>query len=416
MTIRKFIIQGSFILMLLAALFIRALLPEDRAVEAATTPPPDAPPYAVLGPHAAGTRALALGGERPLPLTVWYPALADGRDLTGISYPLEIKIPGPFSPIAIASSAGQAQPEASYDLGGGPYPLIILSPGFALGGNSYAWLAEHLATYGFVVIVPEHQETLNPDMMWQAAIERPLDIQALLAVVDEQVHENGAFAGLIDPQHTAVIGHSLGGYTALAAAGARIDIRGFEALCAGARQAGDPSVWLCDMLLPHMAEMAELAGLHPAPEGLWPSWGAAGVDAIVPLAGDAFFFDQAGLSEITVPVLAMGGTNDSDSPYHWGTLPTYEFASSARKVQIALHDAEHMIFASPCESMPWYARIAVDEFCLDSVWNRYQAHDLIKHFTTAFLLTELKQNGEATAVLTPDAVDFPGITYEAQGY
>ena len=416
MDYRKLIIRSSFILMLLAALFIRVLLPQDSAEGATPTPPPAGLPYAARGPHMVGTRALALGGERSLPVTIWYPTTENGRGAEDISYPYEIKIAAPLGSITIASFSGQAIPEASYDLTRGPYPLAILSPGFALGGRSYAWLGEHLATYGFVVIAPEHQETLNPGLMWQAAIERPLDIRALLAAVDEQTRAGGAFSGLIDPEHTAVIGHSLGGYTALAAAGARIDSRGFQALCAGARQAEDPNVWLCDMLLPHVIEMAELAGLSQVPAGLWPAWDDTDLDAVVPLAGDAFLFDQAGLAEITVPVLAMGGTSDSDSPYHWGTQPTYEFASSARKARVALQDAEHMIFTGPCETIPWYAKIAINEFCADAVWDRNQAHEMIKHFTTAFLLAELKQDGDATSALAPDAVNFPGISYEAEGY
>jgi hypothetical protein len=55
-------------------------------------------------------------------------------------------------------------------------------------------------------------------------------------------------------------------------------------------------------------------------------------------------------------------------------------------------------------------------FCSDSVWDMDRAHDLINHFTTAFLLATLKDDAEAAAALAPDAVSFPGITYEAQGF
>lgn len=55
-----------------------------------------------------------------------------------------------------------------------PYPLIVLSPGFAMGAEAYGWLAEHLASYGFVVTAPEHQEHMDPaDQLWQAAVARP---------------------------------------------------------------------------------------------------------------------------------------------------------------------------------------------------------------------------------------------------
>jgi predicted dienelactone hydrolase len=238
----------------------------------------------------------------------------------------------------------------------------------------------------------------------------------VLDYVDEQVASGGSLAGLIDNDLVAVIGHSYGGYTSLAAAGAQLDTPGFEAQCQAAYKTNAPIVWLCDQLLPHMADMAALAGLDAVPEGLWPAWTDPRVDAIVPLAGDAFFFGQAGLAQIRVPVMAIGGTLDSDSPFRWGTHPAYEYASSAKKVKIALNGAEHMIFTGPCEKGPWFLKFFLDEFCSDASWDRDYAHQLIRHFTTAFLLSELKQDTYAAAVLRPQAVEYPDMTYEAQGY
>ena len=100
----------------------------------------------------------------------------------------------------------------------------------------------------------------------------------------------------------------------------------------------------------------------------------------------------------------------------WGTYPAYEFASSPRKARIALDGAEHMIFTGPCEKIPWFLRFFSGEFCSDASWDRIYAHDLVRHFTTAFLLAELKSDGRAESALSPGAVEFQGISYEAQGY
>jgi predicted dienelactone hydrolase len=312
---------------------------------------------------------------------------------------------------------GHAAQDAAFDLVQGPYPLVILSPGFAIGATSYSWLAEHLASYGFVVMAPEHQEHLDPENeLWRAAITRPQDILAVFAYVDKQVSPGGTLGSLIDSDVVAVIGHSYGGYTALAAAGAQIDTGSFKTHCKDAALTDDPTVWLCDMLLPHLPEMAELAGLDAIPEGLWPDWSDPRVDAIVSMAGDAYFFGQVGLAGIDAPVLAIGGTLDSDTPFMWGPNPTYEYASSSRKGLVALNDAEHMIFTNTCESIWWYAKWVASEFCTDSDWDRHQAHDLINHLTAAFLLAELKQDKDASAALALDAVDFPSVSYEAEGY
>jgi hypothetical protein len=61
-------------------------------------------------------------------------------------------------------------------------------------------------------------------------------------------------------------------------------------------------------------------------------------------------------------------------------------------------------------------RFVSNEFCSDPGWDRNYAHNLVKHFVTAFLLAELKQDAGAAAMLAPDAVEFPDVTYEAQGY
>jgi hypothetical protein len=41
---------------------------------------------------------------------------------------------------------------------------------------------------------------------------------------------------------------------------------------------------------------------------------------------------------------------------------------------------------------------------------------LVKHFTTAFLLSEPKQDAAASDALAPEADDFHDVTYNAQGY
>ncbi len=323
----------------------------------------------------------------------------------------------PLGSVTLATFAGEALRDAPYDPWAAPYPLVILSPGFSIGSSAYAWLAEHLASYGFVVMAPEHQEHLDPENeLWQSAITRPQDILNVLAYADEHVESGGTLAGLLDKDHVAVIGHSYGGYTALAAAGARFDTESFTSHCERAQAANHPAAWLCDQLLPRMMEMASLAGLDSVPDDLWPAWADSRVDAIVPMAGDAFFFGEAGLAEITVPVMAIGGTLDTDSPHLWGTYPTYEYVSSPKKIRIALTDAEHMIFTGPCEKITWYLKFFSDEFCSDVDWDRYYAHALVKHFTTAFLQVELKQDMDAAAALAPDAVQFQDVTYDAQGY
>ncbi len=380
---------------------------------------PDAPPYALHGPYWVGTREFVIseGRENPLTVHAWYPALNPTGVAEEITYKAVLKDPTVADPNV--DMFGHALLEAAPDAAAAPYPLVVFSHGFGTSAYAYAHLTEHYASYGFVVLAPEHQEVFDfafTDFP-RSSIERPRDIKQVLDYAETLTAAGGTMERLIDMEHVAVAGHSYGGYTALASAGARYDLKPYNARCTAATPA--EYAWLCAPLVPYESEMAKLAGLDPMPEGLWPSFGDSRVDAIIPMAGDSYLFDQAGLAEITIPIMAMGGTLDTGTPYEWGAHPAYQYASSATKALVAFENAEHMIFGINIKDAPYllgpdWTDWAV--FYIDAVWDKDRVHDLIHHFSTAFLLATLKGDTEAAAALAPNAVSFPGITYEAQGF
>ncbi|MEJ2448171.1 MAG: hypothetical protein P8Y37_09580 [Anaerolineales bacterium] len=75
-----------------------------------------------------------------------------------------------------------------------------------------------------------------------------------------------------------------------------------------------------------------------------------------------------------------------------------------------------MIFTGPCESIRWYLRPLAGEFCSDPGWERSYAHQITRHFTTAFLLVELRDDQDAARCLSPEIVNFPQIEFNSQGY
>ncbi|MCA9904941.1 MAG: hypothetical protein KC547_13885, partial [Anaerolineae bacterium] len=93
-----------------------------------------------------------------------------------------------------------------------------------------------------------------------------------------------------------------------------------------------------------------------------------------------------------------------------------EYVSSADKILVAFEDADHMIFGAKCDELPLFAEIGFYALCSDPVWDMDRAHDLTNHFVTAFLLTELTDDAESATALAPDAVQFTGVTYDAQGF
>lgn len=75
-----------------------------------------------------------------------------------------------------------------------------------------------------------------------------------------------------------------------------------------------------------------------------------------------------------------------------------------------------MLFLYGCDDAPWYVDSGLFGFCSDPVWDLDRAHDLANHFVTAFLLATLRGDTDAAAALSPAAVNFPGILYEATGF
>jgi predicted dienelactone hydrolase len=125
------------------------------------------------------------------------------------------------------------------------------------------------------------------------------------------------------------------------------------------------------------------------------------------------------LAEITLPTLVMGGTLDGAVPFDWGSRMIYDHITSTEKILVAFELGDHNMFTSTYEDAPTTVEMFGKDFYYlysDPVWDMNRVHDLANHFIMAFLLDQLKGDAEAAAALAPDAVSFPGITYEVQGF
>ena len=311
--------------------------------------------------------------NQPLTLRAWYPARrpADNRRPT-ITYTAPSKFDERILPAKEITAVGSAIPNGRPERTRGPYPLVVFSHGYAISPIVFSTLVEHYASYGYIVLAPEHNETFDDqslDGFWKALVDRPVDIRRTIDYAQQLTKPGTAFAGMIDVNNIAVVGHSYGGYTALAAAGARFDFSAYKTRCA-ALTADDPLNFFCSPVLPKESDMATRAGLRAVPSGLWPSLGDARVKAVISMAGDAYPFDQRGLAKLKVPVMAMGGTIDEGTPYTWGAKLTYDHAASKNKTLVTFPGAGHILFGRPVRQAPVGPRSFSysDGFCTDAVW------------------------------------------------
>jgi predicted dienelactone hydrolase len=361
--------------------------------------------YAPRGSHGVGYREFSTTGAQDQPLTVraWYPARRpEGQKRLTINYTAPNKFGEEIFAGKEITSVGSALLNGRPERTAKPYPLVVFSHGFAISPIVFSTLVEHYASRGYIVLAPEHNETFDQsfDAFWKAIVDRPVDIRQTIDYAQTLTGPGEAFAGMIDMNNIAVVGHSYGGYTALAAAGARFDFSAYKTRCA-ALTADDPLNFFCGPVIPKEPDMATRAGLSSVPTGLWPSLGDSRVKAVISMAGDAYQFDRQGLAEIKIPIMVMGGTIDEGTPYTWGAKLTYDHVSSKNKTLITFAGAGHNLFVDPCDTLPWVQNFSYREpFCTDTVWGKRRPLAIVTHYTTAFLRETLNADPSARASLT----------------
>ncbi|MCC7208415.1 MAG: hypothetical protein IT323_13995 [Anaerolineae bacterium] len=368
--------------------------------------------YAPPGPYAVGTQEIRLEDpERPLDATVWYPALADGGARTA-SYPL-------FGP-------GKALVDAAPDMSGAPYPVIVFSHGFSGTRFQSTFLTEHLASYGFVVIAANHpgtdlaaigifNEREGVPLARLSAVAakiirdfalRPSDVFRQLDELERLSAPGGVFAGLADTSRSAVSGHSFGGYTTVAASGARLDFAALRDWCAENLGGPDSPMIVCTFMNVG-PQVAQARGLDPYPAGLFPATSDPRIRSALALAPwNAPAFGPAGLAAVEIPMMVMVGSADSTTPPARDADAIYAGISSRPRYAVTLEGASHSVFVGPCGD-------DLGGRCRDAVWEPSRAYDVIGHFAAAFFLSTLYRDAEAENALRPDGITLPGVSYKA---
>ncbi|MFM7199427.1 MAG: alpha/beta hydrolase family protein [Myxococcota bacterium] len=262
------------------------------AVEHANADPVEVGPVTqklmASGPYAVGREELTLEDSsrptesnkdykgaptRTLKTTVWYPA--EPRALEGVR-------PGQ-APLAKAAE---------------PFPLVIYSHGFMSFREEGTYLAEHLASHGYMVMAANFPLTnyFAPGGPKLADVaHQPQDVAFLISTaLSWNGQKDHPFEGAVDAERIGSVGLSLGGLT------------------------------------------STLVGFHPTLRD-------PRVKAVVSMAGPSTIFTPTFFQHASVPFMMIGGTLDVIVPYAHHALPIQQQAPQATLVSLV--GGTHVNFA-----------------------------------------------------------------------
>ena len=188
----------------------------------------------------------------------------------------------------------------------GPFPLIVYSHGFTSTFEGGAYLAQHLASHGFVVVAVNYPLTHfgapgGPNAM--DVVNQPADISFIIdSVLAQSQAPDHPLAGLVDSARIGVTGISLGGMT------------------------------------------TTLVAYHP--EMRDPRIGAA-----LSIAGPTAIFNHRFFTHASVPFLMLAGDIDALVPYPSNAAPVPDKVPGSQLVTVA--GASHTGFAGPAAPLRW---------------------------------------------------------------
>lgn len=342
---------------------------------------PDAPPLAARGSAVVGVKTLQITDpsrqNRGITVEVWYPAAGSQ------AHTVYQSVIGQ-TPVRIAGRANRDAVPA-----GGRFPLIVASHGQPGTRFQFAYLNEHLASRGFVVAALDHPgstyQTLTQPNYISSIVDRPLDILFAIGAVAQQIPS-------ADAGNVGLLGYSYGGYSVINAAGAGLDAAALDEYCRTNNNEGP-----C-FALPFFAQLEAQRGLNTAK----PDTRIKAVFAMAPYGQP--WIGARSLANLKVPLFVAAGEADDVATYRRDALEYFRQAGSQNKYLLTLAAAQH----NPFVECPPEVRGREEDYwrCWEPVWDMERAHDLVKHFATAFFARYLQNNLELANYLNPSLPGF----------
>ena len=366
--------------------------------------PPTTPELATAGSHTVGVTTLTVedddrlntanfitSTQRALVLEIWYPAVPSARsykkshkatyhDVTRLQKPFELQ--------------GEAYRDAS-PISDGKFPLVFFSHGFTGYRTQMFYLAEHLASHGYVVVGIDHKDSTNAEVFDDATRSSGF-ISTLYNRARDQQFVLDYFAntkkplpmlGLknrIDTNNAAIIGHSMGGFGAINTIGGCYDFQSDQL-----KKIGVPAI--IASLLPF-----RLNSCFAGEEQLDPRWKALQVFA--PWGGEFDVHDAQAMGKIAVPTFFVAGDQDNTSGFENGVKKLFQQTGSEHNYMMVYENARHNIAGHPAPTISFNTDFELGHY-VEPSWNIETINRVNKHMSLAFLDCHVKNNDTRCAYL-----------------
>ncbi len=286
-------------------------------------------------------------------------------------------------------------------------PLVVFSHGFGANRRFFAYLAHHLASHGLTVVAVEHPgsnvnallQPPEPDptggeppsiLPAQEFLDRPQDISYVLdrlAIVNRFSY---SLRHRLNTDQVTLVGHSLGGYTGLALAGAPLDLTWLEHRChSGDPLSLTPTDWLQCAALDLPTRYANLEDRR-----------ITQLILLNPLTG--LLFGQSGLSQVQVPTLMLASSQDSITP-----LPSQQLAPfaqlSGEKYLLTAIGASHLSAGDPDSLNPQLRQLPLMPALPDGTTASLRYY--LQGVSLSFILQQTPASSAYGRFLSPDYAD-----------
>ncbi|HEY9824490.1 MAG TPA: alpha/beta hydrolase [Stenomitos sp.] len=281
-----------------------------------------------------------------------------------------------------------------------PAPVVVISHGLGSAPQDFGYLAEHLASYGFAVALPQHigsdatrlQTILDGQSQGDISpvefVDRPLGIKYLLDAINQLSTTNPMLKGRLNLQSVGIIGHSFGGYTSLALAGAGINHERLRQECDDTQPTFNLSLIL----------QCRAKSLPPFNYNLEEPRIKA-VVAVNPF--DSAIFGPEGLGDIKIPTLLVSGSHDVVTPAITEQVHPFLWLKTPDKYLALLTNAGHTFSVFPPQVRS--ASVSTSVKGLEALLagdDPFLSREYLKAISLAFLQTYLENRPSARQYLS----------------